>query len=136
MKVKSYFENVDSLIAKVKSAAVKNKIRQVKFATIGCPYQPVVTRWLNAALYHAKNLPEMKAIVKVLKTGILVTQAQVILQTTGVATQLLKIKTQYECPVKFIKTMESGNYTILEEVQAIQELDFGKDTCSINRYNQ
>ena len=35
IKAKSYFENVDVLIAKVKSAAVKNKTRQAKFATIG-----------------------------------------------------------------------------------------------------
>ena len=35
MKVKSYLEVVDQLIAKVKSATVKNKIRQAKFATIG-----------------------------------------------------------------------------------------------------
>ena len=58
MKVKSHFEDVDQLIAKVKSTTVKNKTRQAKFATIGCPPQPVVTRWgswLNAALCYAKN---------------------------------------------------------------------------------
>ena len=30
--------------------------------------------------------------------------------------------------------MESAKYTIKEAVQAIQELDFGKDTCNINQY--
>ena len=30
--------------------------------------------------------------------------------------------------------MESAKYTIKEAVQAIQELDFGEDTCSINQY--
>ena len=30
--------------------------------------------------------------------------------------------------------MESAKYTIKEAVQAIQELDFGEDTCNINRY--
>ena len=30
--------------------------------------------------------------------------------------------------------MESANYTIKEAVQAIQELDFGEDTCNINQY--
>ena len=46
MKVKSHFKDVDQIIAKVKLATVKNKTRQVKFATIGigCPIQPVVTR--------------------------------------------------------------------------------------------
>ena len=43
--VKSYFENIDRLIAQVKSATFKNKIRQAKFSTIGCLPQHVVTRW-------------------------------------------------------------------------------------------
>ena len=30
--------------------------------------------------------------------------------------------------------MESAKYTIKEAVQAIQELDCGKDTCNINQY--
>ena len=34
-KVKSYFEDVDQLIAKVKSATVKNKTRQTIFAING-----------------------------------------------------------------------------------------------------
>ena len=65
MKVESHFENVHQLIAKVKSATDKNKTIQAKFAIIGCPPQPVVTRsgsWLNAASYYAKKLPEVKAI--------------------------------------------------------------------------
>ena len=34
MKVKSHFEDTDELIAKVKSATVKNKTKQVKLTTI------------------------------------------------------------------------------------------------------
>ena len=30
--------------------------------------------------------------------------------------------------------MESAKYAIKEVTQAIEELDFGEDTCSINRY--
>ena len=86
MKVKSHFEDVDQLIAKVQLAAVKNKTSLVKFATI-CSPQPVVTRWvscLNAALYYGKNLIEVKAIVQRFEGfGILVTKAKVTLQTTG-----------------------------------------------------
>ena len=36
--------------------------------------------------------------------------------------------------VKLIKNMEGAKYTIKEAVQAIQELDFGVDTCNINQY--
>ena len=64
----------------------------------------------------------------------MVTQAKVRLQKSGSAGQLLKIKDQYECLVKFIEKMESAKYTIKEAVHAIQELDFGEDTCNVNEY--
>ena len=44
MKVKSHFEDVDQLIAEVKSTTVKNKTTQAKFAPMGCSPQPVFTR--------------------------------------------------------------------------------------------
>ena len=37
MKMKSRFEDVDQLIAKVKAVTIKNKIRQAKFSAIGYP---------------------------------------------------------------------------------------------------
>ena len=36
--------------------------------------------------------------------------------------------------VKLIEKMECAKYTIKKAVQAIQELDFGEDTCNINQY--
>ena len=90
MKVKSHCEDIDQRIAKVKSATVKNKTRQAKFVTIGYPPQPAVTRWrssVNASLDYVKNAPDVKAIVEGVEgSAILVTQAQVSLQTTGLAT--------------------------------------------------
>ena len=131
MKIKSHFEDADQLIAKVKAVTIKNKTRQAKFSTIGYPPQPVPTRWgswLNAALYYAKNLLEVKAIVKSFKgSGILVTQVKVSLQKNDLAAQLLKIKDQLKCLVKLIKKMESAKYTVEEAMQAIQELDFGEE---------
>ena len=67
-------------------------------------------------------------------SGILVTQAKVSLQKSGLAGQLLKIKDQYECLVNLTENMESAKYTIKEAVQAIQELDFSEDVCNINQY--
>ena len=79
MKIKSHFEDVDQLIPKVKAVTTKNNTRQAKFSAIGYPPQHVPTRresWLNAVLYYAKHLPEVKAIVKsFVGCGILVTQA-------------------------------------------------------------
>ena len=77
----------------------------------------------------------MKAIVEsFVGYESLTTQAKVSLQKIGLTGQLLKIKDQYECLVKLIEKMESAKYTIKEAVQAIQELDFGEDTCNINQY--
>ena len=45
MKIKSHFEDVDQLIAKVKAVTIKNKSRQAKFSAIGYPPQLVPTRW-------------------------------------------------------------------------------------------
>ena len=56
------------------------------------------------------------------------------MQKSGLAGQLLKIKDHYECLVKLIGKIESVGYTIQEAVQAIQELDFGENTCNINQY--
>ena len=138
MKIKSHFEDVDQPIAKVKAVTIKNKTRQAKFSAIGYLPQPVPTRWgswLNAALYYTKNLSEVKAIVEsYVGSGILVTQAKVSLQKSSLAGQLLKIKDQYECLVKLIEKMESAKCTIKKAVQAIQELDFGEDTCNINQH--
>ena len=50
------------------------------------------------------------------------------------AGQLHKVNDQYERLVKFMEKMERAKYTIKEAVQAIQELDFGEDTCNINQY--
>ena len=79
----------------------------------------------------------MKAIVEsFVGSGILVTQAKVSLQKSGLAGQLLKITDQYECLVKLTEKMESVKQrpSIIEAVQAIQELDFGENTCNINQY--
>ena len=62
------------------------------------------------------------------------TQAKISLQKSGLAGQLLKLKDQYQCLIKLTEKMESAKYTMKEAVQAIQELDFGKDTCNIKQY--
>ena len=45
LKIRSFFPNVDKLIASVKSAVVRNKERRNLFKDIGLPPEPVLTRW-------------------------------------------------------------------------------------------
>ena len=130
MKIKSHFEDVDQLIAKIKAVTIKNQTRQAKFSAIGYPTQPFPTRWgswLNAALYYEKNLPGVKAVVEsFVGSGILVTQAKVSLQKSGLAGQLLKIKGQYKCLVELIEKMESAKYTIKKQCKQSKNLTLVK----------
>ena len=117
MKIKFHFEDVDQLIAKVKAVTIKNQTSQAKFSAIDYPPQPVLTRWkgwLNATLNYAKNLPVKAIVESFVSSGILVTQAKVSLQKSGLVGQLLKIKDQYECLIKLTEKMESVKYTIKE----------------------
>ena len=58
--------------------------------------------------YYGMNLPEVKTIVESIQGSvILVTQAKVSWQATGLTTQLRKIKEQYECLIKLVETMEN-----------------------------
>ena len=61
----------------------------------------------------------------------LVTQVKVSSQTTVLANQALKIKDQYEYPVKLVETIKSAKYTIEKAVQAIQELDVEKTLAAL-----
>ena len=129
MKIKYHFEDVDQLNAKVKAVTIKNITRQAKFSAIGY-HLSLFLQDEEAGLM----LPYHNFVESFVGSGILVTQAKVSLQKSGLAGQLLIIKDQYECLVKLIEKMESTKYTIKEAVQAIQELDFGEDTCNINQY--
>ena len=44
-KVCGAFTDVNNLVARVKAATIKNKLRQTQFKHIGSPLEPVVTRW-------------------------------------------------------------------------------------------
>ena len=77
----------------------------------------------NAALYYTNNSSEVKAIVKsFVGSGILVTQAKVSLQKSGLAGQLLKIKDQNKCLVDLIEKIESAKYTLKKQCKQFKNL--------------
>ena len=66
LKIKSFYMEVDDLIAAVKASVVKNKTRAADFDVCGRPPQPVVPRWaswLDAANYYAEKLSQVREIV-------------------------------------------------------------------------
>ena len=109
-KVRSYFTEVDNLVARVKAAIVKNKTRRSLFKDIGSPPEPVVTRWgtwLEAAEYYADNLTEVTKIVNSFDgDGIIVNRAKDAINDASIAASLMKIKRDYVQLPKIIKKME------------------------------
>ena len=70
LQIKSRYDKVDNLIARIKSATVKNKERKSLFDEIGAPPEPIVTRWaswLKAAFYYVDIFPSLKELFNNLK---------------------------------------------------------------------
>jgi len=99
MKVRTHYDIVDQLIARVKAFTVKNRAHQALFDVIGSPPEPIVTRWaswLKAANYYCNNLPQVKEIVDNAEgTGLIVLRAKEVLSNENLSHQLVEIKTCY-----------------------------------------
>ena len=63
-------------------------------------------------------------------------QAQEVVKTPNLATQLVEIEEQHSALVDAIQKMEDSRYTIREAYQKMTSLDFGVDGCPIGRYIQ
>ena len=92
-KVRSYYADVDNLIARTKAATVKNKSRRTLLEKIGSPPEPVVTRWgswLTEAFYYADILPEVQEIVNNFHgDGIIVSRAKEAVNSKTIAASLV-----------------------------------------------
>ncbi len=140
IRIKSAYPEVDRLIASIKSSVVKNRTRAAHFDAVGVPPTPVVTRWgswIDAALYYAKNLPEVKEIVNSwTREGIIVKQAQNSINEKDVARQLTEINSYYS-DIPWIIGKIGGSTSTLKDAQAALEeiMDkFGKDPLNIRSY--
>src|ERR1043165_6636918 len=138
LRVKSHFENVDNLIAKIKAATVKNKTRQDLFREIGKPPEPVITRWsswLKAAFYYSDHLPVVREIVSKFEGGgILVTNAKASVATAGLESDLMQIKVCYSPLVEMLKKTESTHYSIQDAYEDITSLNLDRDPAKITEY--
>ena len=90
-RVRSYFTDVDYLIARVKAVLVNNKTRALFTETS----EPVVTRWgtwIASAEYYAENIVQVKEIVNSFSAnGILVQKAKQVVSNEIVLASLVKI---------------------------------------------
>ena len=122
-KVHGAFADVNYLVARVKVATTKNKLRQGQFKHIGSPPEPVVARWvtwLKAVDYYANNLIEVKKIVNEFEgNGLLMKLAKEAVNDAGIAASLLKIERDYSQLPKIIQKIESPKFSIAEAHTAI-----------------
>ena len=97
MRVRTYFKNIDEVVATIKAATIKNKDCKNDFYEAGLPSPPdtVTTRWatwLRAALYYSKNLPIVYTIVNNWTNGgLLVSRAQDVINTNDLVPDLVSI---------------------------------------------
>ena len=122
-KCAMHFANVDNLVAHVKVATIKNKLRQAQFKHIGSPPELVVTRWgtwLKAADYYANNLIEVKKIVNEFEgDGILVKRAKEAVNDADKQQAYRKSSGTILSYQKIIQKIESPKFSIAEAHTAI-----------------
>lgn len=137
LKIKSKFQSADAIIATIKAATIKNKIRESDFSNIGKPPAPIVTRWgswLEACLFYAKNLPLVRTIVNSWDgDGILIRRAKEAVNDPDAANQLFQIFKCYSEISKIIIKLESSELGIAEAVELLN-IDFKEDPCEIRKY--
>lgn len=138
MRVREHFDDVDNLIARVKAATVKNKKHRALFNCIGEPPSPILTRWaswIEAALYYAAKLPEVRQIVSQLSgDSLLVRRAKEAVDNVELPAHLLAISQNYKRLAELPKQLESATCTIKEAAAIINSMDLGADPCGIRAY--
>lgn len=139
MHIRAHFTSVNSLIATVKAATLKNKDRREDFSRAGLPTppEPVLTRWatwLSAAFFYSENLPVVRTIVNNWEDeGLLVTRAKEAVNNELLVADLVEIG-QYRPLADEIERFEASHFTILEAHRELVELRFGNDPCHIRDY--
>lgn len=139
LKIKSFFPEVDNLIATVKAATRKNRTRREMFRQrkIPIPPAPVVVRWgtwLKAALYYATHFTVVREIFSSISGGKLVTKAKEALADPKVFESLISISGQYQKLESVFDDHINDAFTIKKAYRILEEFEFAEDSCNIKRY--
>jgi len=138
-KVRQHYQGVDSLIASVKAATVKNASRRQSFFDNGlsAPPLPILTRWaswIDAALWYAEHLPKIRDIVSSWTShGKLVSAAKNALQSPDLQQSLTEL-TVYRPLSSLVTQLSSTSMTIREATAQLTQIQFGSDPAGIIPY--
>ena len=108
------------------------------FAEIGYPPEPVITRWatwLKAALYYAKNLPDVNKIVERFEgDGKLVSRAKAAIADERLTADLTAIARDYTVLIELLEKCQTTTYTMKAAHTDLQNLSLGEDSCDVKIY--
>lgn len=139
-KIRGRYDAVDDLIARIKTCVLKNGPRRHMFSAIGTPPQPIVTRWgswVLAALYYAKNLPQVKLIVEGFEDdGMQARRAKESVRNGDLPQQLMEISRCYAQLPQVLDQTTKYNFTIRDAEKMINDLDFEEDPVNLKDYIQ
>lgn len=128
--IRSEFPIVNTLISSIKKVFVKAPLRiqmyREKLPNISLPPEPVITRWgtwLNAALFYAKHLKEIKELVLEfsVNSNTCIEKAQSVLKKTELRNQLAFIKANYYFVSTTISKLETEALSLNESVELVNK---------------
>jgi hypothetical protein len=139
MRIKSWYYEVDRMIANLRMVTLRNKTNRKLFNEIGGLPSVVVTRWtswLRAALFYGENYPKVRNIVlnKLEPDGIIVQNAKEAVVNEKVFKGLVEIYSSYKELVSVVDKFEESKFDIENGYKCIKYLEFGTDPCSIKKY--
>ena len=133
MRVRGHFKNIDEVIATIKTVTIKNKDLKKTFYDAGLPspIDPVITRWLRAALYYSENLPTVCTIVNNRSSaGLLVSKAKEAINAENLVQDFVKIN-EYRTLAANVEFLKGSTRTITEAYGLRKNTQFNDDPCAM-----
>ena len=130
-EVRGLYPDVDQLISNVKKIFIKAPLRvqdfHKMFPELSMPPEPVLTRWgtwLCAANYYAEHHTAIRSIVNTFdeEDAVAIKKAKQILENNTLFASLAYIKANFTCLISTIKSLESGQCTLVESIAKVQQL--------------
>ncbi|KAF7685446.1 hypothetical protein CDIK_3805 [Cucumispora dikerogammari] len=138
MLIKASFENVNFLIASIKSITIKNKTNEIKLGAIGKLPDVVITSWaswLKAANFYTQNFSAVQnTIFSFVDDGILITKAKKSLKDINLSSDLAYIYENYSCFITFLDWIENESLFIESIFEKNKSLTFKEDKVLISKY--
>jgi len=138
IRLRAFYKNVDVLIASVKMISIKHRAIMSLFSGIGVPPVVIVTRWptwLQATLYYADNLPEIKRIINMLHGEVvIIKRAKDTLKEMNLLADLVYIKECYKNLICMFDNFGCLSYIIYSGHEILSDINLKENPVNIKTY--